>query len=222
MIRLHHLSKSYRVDGGRKSVAQDVCVTFPARRVIGLLGRNGAGKSTLLQMIAGTVLPTRGRVISRGSISFPVGFAGSFHNDLTGAQNCRFIARIYGVDTDELVEFVEEFSGLGGHFRMPLRSYSSGMRSRLAFGVSMGIAFDTYLVDEITAVGDAAFRERSAALFRARMERAGAIVVSHSMGQLRELCDMAAVLENGRLEMFENVEEAIARHEENMARVEPR
>lgn len=218
MIRLQNLSKSYRIEGGWKPVAENLCATFPNRRVIGLLGRNGAGKSTLLQMIAGTVTPTRGRVISRGTVSFPVGFAGSFHNDLTGAQNCRFIARIYGVDTDELVDFVEDFAGLGGHFRMPLRSYSSGMRARLAFGVSMGIGFDTYLVDEITAVGDAAFRERSAALFRARMEHAGAIVVTHSMGQLRELCDMAAVLENGRLEMFDHVEDAIARHEENMAR----
>ncbi|KEO53537.1 ABC transporter ATP-binding protein [Thioclava pacifica] len=217
MIRLQHLSKSYRVDGGVKVVANDLCASFPARRVIALLGRNGAGKSTLLQMIAGTLSPDRGRVITRGSVSFPVGFAGSFHNDLTGAQNCRFIGRIYGVDTDELVAFVEEVAGLEGHFRMPLRSYSAGMRARLAFAVSMGIAFDTYLVDEITAVGDGAFRERSAELFRARMADAGAIVVSHSMGQVRALCDGAAVLENGRLEFFDDVEAAIARHEHNMA-----
>ncbi|OOY12089.1 ABC transporter ATP-binding protein [Thioclava marina] len=217
MIRLHNLSKSYRINGGTKIVARDLCARFPSRRVVALLGRNGAGKSTLLQMIAGTLNPDRGRVITRGSVSFPVGFAGSFHHDLTGAQNCRFIGRVYGVDTDELVAFVEGFAGLGGHLRMPLRTYSAGMRSRLAFAVSMGIAFDTYLVDEITAVGDGAFRERSAELFRARMAHAGAIMVSHSMGQVRELCDAAAVLENGRLEFFDDVEAAIACHERNLA-----
>lgn len=217
MIRLHHLSKSFRAGAGVKRVADDICASFPPGRAIALLGRNGAGKSTLLQMIAGTVAPSSGRVVTQGTVSFPVGFAGSFHNDLTGAQNCRFVARIYGVDTDDLVGFVEAFAELGAHFRMPLRTYSSGMRSRLAFGVSMGIGFDTYLVDEITAVGDAAFRQKSAELFRARMAHAGAIMVSHSMSQVRELCDAAAVLEAGRLTLFDDVEAAIAQHERNMA-----
>ncbi|WGT48840.1 ABC transporter ATP-binding protein [Thioclava nitratireducens] len=216
MIRLQNLGKSFRVPGGEKIVALDICASFPSGRSVALLGRNGAGKSTLLQMIAGTARPDRGRVITRGSVSFPVGFAGSFHNDLTGAQNCRFIARIYGVDTDEMVAFVEETAELGLHFRMPLRSYSSGMRARLAFAASMAISFDTYLVDEITAVGDAAFRQKSAALFRDRLKEAGAIVVSHSMNQLREICDCGAVLERGRLEFFDDLNAAIAFHERNM------
>ncbi|OOY31984.1 ABC transporter ATP-binding protein [Thioclava sp. F36-6] len=216
MIRLQNLSKRFRVPGGEKVVARNICTSFPSGRSVALLGRNGAGKSTLLQMIAGTARPDRGRVITRGSVSFPVGFAGSFHNDLTGAQNCRFIARIYGVDTDEMVTFVEATAELGAHFRMPLRSYSSGMRARLAFAASMAISFDTYLVDEITAVGDAAFREKSAALFRDRLKDAGAIVVSHSMNQLREICDCGAVLERGRLEFFDDLNAAIACHERNM------
>jgi len=219
MIRFENLTKVFVMDGRRKVVAQDVNLTFPTGAAVGLLGRNGAGKSTLLSMIAGTQPPTSGRIRSTGSISWPVGFAGSFHPELSGAQNCRFIGRIYGVDTDELIDFVAEFAELGGHFHLPLKTYSSGMKSRLAFGVSMGIAFDTYLVDEVTAVGDASFKARSDALFKARMRNAGAVVVSHSMSQIRQLCDAVVVLEGGRLDYYTDVEEGIARHEENMTRV---
>jgi capsular polysaccharide transport system ATP-binding protein len=146
-----------------------------------------------------------------------VGFAGSFHSDLTGVQNTRFVARVYGVDTDSLVAFVAEFAGLGAHLNMPVRKYSSGMKSRLAFGVSMGIRFDTYLVDEVTAVGDAAFRRKSQALFRARMAESSAIVVSHSLRDIRAFCDMGAVLEDGRLVLYDDLGAAIAHHETNMS-----
>lgn len=216
MIRFEKLTKVFTLDGKSKVVADNINVTFPTGRSVALLGRNGTGKSTLLQMIAGTMDATAGRIVSTGSISWPVGFAGSFHGDLTGVQNARFVGRIYGVDTDELVDFVEDFAGLGVHFRLPFRTYSSGMKSRLAFGVSMGIGFDTYLVDEVTAVGDVAFREKSSAVFLARMKQSGAVVVSHSMQQVRELCDAAAVLENGRLTFFDDVEEGIACHSQNM------
>ena len=215
-IRLQNVSKAFRTPRGWKVVARDVTATFPAGASVALLGRNGAGKSTLLQMIGGTVPSDRGRIVVDGTVSWPVGFAGSFHGDLTGVQNTRFVARVYGVDTDGLVAFVEEFAGLGAHFQMPVRQYSSGMKSRLAFGVSMGIRFDTYLVDEVTAVGDAAFKRKSGAVFRARMAESGAVVVSHSMGSIRQLCDMGAVLEDGRLTVYEDLEEAIAHHEANM------
>lgn len=218
MIRLQDLSKEYRRDGQRILVADHICATFPARRSVALLGRNGAGKSTLLKLIAGTEDASGGAVISTGTISWPVGFAGAFHPRLTGVQNIRFVARIHGVDSDALLEFVEDFAQLGARIRLPYSSYSSGMRARMAFGLSMGLGFDTYLVDEITAVGDAAFRRRSADLFRERLTRAGAIVVSHSMPQLRELCDMGAVLENGQLSLYDDLEEAIAHHQETMAR----
>ena len=158
MIRLENISKSYVLDGVRRTVADGINVVFPTGVSVGLFGRNGAGKSTLLRIIAGTIKPTSGRILSDGTISWPVGFAGSFHGELTGAQNTRFIARVYGVDTDALTAFVEDFAELGPHFHMPFRTYSSGMRSRLACGVSMGIRFDTYLVDEVTSVGDAACR----------------------------------------------------------------
>lgn len=166
----------------------------------------------MLAMIAGLEKTDFGRVTTTGSVSWPVGFAGSFHPDLTGSQNVRFIARVYGVDTDALVDFVKEFSQLGTHLKQPLRSYSSGMRARLAFGASMGISFDTYLVDEVTSVGDAAFRSRSAEVFRDRMSHSGAVVVSHSLDQIRNLCQATAVLDKGRLRYFESVEEGIACH----------
>lgn len=219
MIRLERLTKVFAMDGRRKVVARDIDAVFPTGLAVALLGRNGAGKSTLLRMIAGTEDPTAGRVVSTGTISWPVGFAGSFHPELSGAQNARFVGRIYGVDTDALAAFVEDFAGLGVHFHLPFRTYSSGMRSRLAFGVSMGIGFDTYLVDEITAVGDAAFRAKSDRLFKARLEYAGAVMVTHSMAQARALCDAAAVLEDGRLYYYEDVEEGIAHHNRNMAAV---
>ncbi len=154
MIRLENVTKQFRVKGRIKTVLEDVTVEFPTGVAVGLLGRNGAGKSTLLRMIAGTVDPTRGRIVTDGNISFQVGYAGSFHPELSGLQNTRFIARVYGVDTDELAAYVEEFAELGEHFYEPIRTYSTGMRSRLAFGVSMGMKFDTYLIDEATSAVD--------------------------------------------------------------------
>jgi capsular polysaccharide transport system ATP-binding protein len=211
-IELVNLSKSFGAGKRRKILADQLNAVFPANRSIALLGRNGAGKSTLLRMIAGTVNPDRGYVRRCGTISWPVGFSGSFHGDLTGAQNTRFLARVYGVETDELMEFVRGFAELGHHYHQPFKTYSSGMRSRLAFGVSMGLHFDTYLIDEVTSVGDAAFRQKSTELLLERLENSGAIVVSHGMGMIRRLCDMAVVLENGALTFYEDVEEAIALH----------
>ncbi|NVK13637.1 MAG: ABC transporter ATP-binding protein [Rhodobacteraceae bacterium] len=213
MIRFENLTKSFWLKGERKVVIDDLTLTLPSGKSLALLGRNGAGKSTLLQIIAGTMRPDSGQVVSDGSISWPVGLGTSFHGDLTGAENVRFIARIYGVDTSELVEFVGKFAELGKFYHMPVRSYSSGMRSRLTFGASMGIRFDTYLVDEVTAVGDAAFRRKSQQVFAARMKGASAIMVNHAMPQLRQFCDAGMVLENGKLRYFEDLEEAIALHE---------
>jgi capsular polysaccharide transport system ATP-binding protein len=216
VIRFENLTKSFWLRGERKVVIDDLNLTLPTGRSLALLGRNGAGKSTLLQMIAGTMRPDSGRIVSDGTLSWPVGFGGSFHGELTGAQNVRFIARIYGVDTGELCDFVEDFAELGKSFHMPVRSYSSGMRSRLTFGASMGIHFDTYLVDEVTAVGDAVFRRKSRAVFVDRMKYSSAIMVSHSMNQLREFCDSGIVLENGQMQYFDDLEDAIAMHLEIM------
>lgn len=213
MIRLENVSKAFHLEGKHKIVLHQANATVPSRTSVALIGRNGAGKSTLLQMISGNVPVDSGRIVSDGLISWPVGFAGSFHGDLSGAQNTRFIARIYGVDTEALVRFAEDFAEIGDHFHLPFRTFSSGMRSRLAFGISMGIKFDTYLVDEVTAVGDAAFKAKSEAMFRARMEQSGGVVVSHSMGQLRKLCSAGMVLEAGHLDYYEDIRQAVEHYE---------
>ena len=216
MIQLVNLNKKFLTPSGSKVVADNINVTFPTGEAVGLIGRNGAGKSTLMNMIGGQIKPDSGNIKRTGTISWTVGFAGSFHRDMTGAQNTKFIARVYGVDTQELADYVEEFAELGPHFHVPVRNYSSGMKARLAFGVSIGIPFDTYLVDEVTAVGDAAFKRKSRIAFRDRMQNAGAIVVNHSMAQLKKLCKSGAILENGKLTYYDDIEEAIYMHHINM------
>jgi capsular polysaccharide transport system ATP-binding protein len=220
VIRLEGLSKTYFTNGTRKRVFENLSAELPAGMAVGLLGRNGAGKSTLLRIIAGTEAPSAGRVVRDGTVSWPVGFSGSFHPDMTGAQNTRFIARVYGIDTDELVDYVADFAELGMHFNLPFRTYSAGMRSRLAFGLSMGIQFDTYLVDEVTSVGDVAFRAKSEIVFQDRLQRSGAIVVSHGTGLLRRICSAGLVLEHGQARWFDNIEDAIDHHEANMQAVD--
>lgn len=221
MIELRNICKTYVLHGIKKTVANNISITFPTGSSVALLGRNGAGKTSLLRMIAGTMDPDSGTITTDGSISWPVGFSGSFHPDLSGAQNTKFIARSHGVDTVDLCDFVEYFAELGKHFHLPLRTYSSGMRSRFAFGVSMGIKFDTYLVDEVTSVGDAAFRAKSILVFNNRMQSSSAIFVSHSMGMVKDMCDAAAVIEDGMLTYFDDVDEAIALHTENMKKPPP-
>ncbi|MBN2740180.1 MAG: ABC transporter ATP-binding protein [Rhodobacteraceae bacterium] len=213
MIRFENLSKGFWVAGERKTVIDNLNLTLPTGKSLGLLGCNGAGKSTLIQLIAGILPSDSGRVVSDGSISWPVAFGGSFHPELTGAQNVRFVARIYGVDTDSLVDFVEDFAELGKHFKMPVRTYSSGMKSRLTFGTSMGIRFDTYLVDEVTAVGDARFRNKSRLVFRDRMQASSSIMVTHNMREMRDFCDAGIILDGGKLYYFDDLDEAIDQHE---------
>jgi capsular polysaccharide transport system ATP-binding protein len=220
MIEIRNLCKTFYTREGAKVVANNITTTVPGGVSVALLGRNGAGKSTLMGMIGGTIRPDSGQINIKGTVSWPVGFSGGFHRDLTGAQNIRFIARVYGVDTESLLEYVKDFAQLGPHFYAPVHSYSSGMRSRLAFGVSIGIPFDTYLVDEVTAVGDANFKRKSRIVFNERMKTAGAVVVTHSMAQVRLLCQAGIVLENGQLTYYDDVEEAIDQHHANMGSTE--
>lgn len=216
MIVLKNITKVFQAAGRKKVVARGINAVFPTGVSVGLLGRNGAGKSTLLRMIAGLSSTTSGEILTDGRISYPVGLASSMHPDMTGAQNALFVARIYGADTDEMIRFVKDFAELGPHFHMPVRTYSSGMRGRLSFGINMALDFDTYLVDEITAAGDASFKEKSNAIFLDRIGSRSAIYVSHSISQIRSICTAGAVLENGNLTYYPDVEEAIAHHNRNM------
>jgi capsular polysaccharide transport system ATP-binding protein len=217
MIRLDQVSKSFRRDGVTRHILHDVSFDLPEGRSIAILGRNGAGKSTLMRLLAGTLRPDRGRILRRCRISWPMGFSGSFHPALTGAQNTRFVARIYGRDSRRLEAHVEDFAELGAFYRLPVGTYSSGMKARLAFALSMGVDFDVYLVDEVIGVGDTVFRRKCAAAFRQRMDRARVLMISHDPRTLRQFCDAGLVLEAGRLTFFNSVEAAIEAHEANLA-----
>ena len=162
--------------------------------------------------------PSTGQVRTTGRVSYPIGFAGAFHPDLSGAQNARFVARLYGIDTQDLIAFVDDFTELGAQLHMPVGTYSAGMKARLSFAIAMGIPFDTYLMDEVTSVGDGAFRKKSIAVFEARRATAGAIVVSHSTPMIRRICTSGAVLDQGRLTFHNDIETALNHHETVLAR----
>jgi len=217
MIEFINVQKKYRIPDGYKPILNELDTRFPKRN-IAILGENGAGKSTLLKLIAGAELPDVGRIKRNVKVSFPLGFQGSFNGSLTGIENTRFIARIYGQDTEYVVDYVSEFAELGGHFQAPVRTYSSGMRARLAFGVSLAIDFECYLVDEITAVGDQRFKQRSQKAFANKLSNANIIMVSHSMPTLREYCDMGIILRDGDVIFYDDLEDAIADHNEYMDR----
>lgn len=208
MIELVGINKIYPTTSGHKVVLDNISFSFPAQTNVGILGRNGSGKSTLLRILAGTEEPDSGSVVRRGTVSWPIGFAGGFNGSLNGEENCRFVARIYGQDVDEVVGFTAEFADLGEYFYMPVKTYSSGMRARLAFGLSMAVEFDAYLVDEVTAVGDSTFQERCRQAFLDRSGRSSVIIVSHSINTVKSYCERCAVLRDGKLFYFDSVDDA--------------
>ena len=209
MLRFRNVSKSYAIPGGRRHVLRNLTIDFPRYRNVAIVGRNGAGKSTFLRMISGILRPDKGTIERNGRVSWPLGFAGGFHPALTGRQNARFIARVYGADTDEMVTFVEDFSELGAFLDMPFQTYSTGMRARLAFGVSMAADFDWYLVDEITAVGDKTFRNKCKHVFNEKLSKSQMLMVSHSDATLREYCNAGLLLNDGHAWYFDDVEETL-------------
>lgn len=208
MIHVENITKSYPVAGQAHVVLNDISAEFPDGVSVGILGRNGAGKSTLLRILAGIEAPDLGTIRRRGRVSWPIGFAGGFNPSLTGEENCRFAARIYDEDVDAVSAFTYDFSELGKFFFMPVRTYSSGMRGRLAFGLSMAIDFDCYLVDEITAVGDAPFRAKCREAFAVRQEDASVLMVSHNMATIRDYCTKFTVLQDGKLNFYDTIEAA--------------
>ena len=215
MIFFRNVSKRYATgSGGSKVILEDLSFDLP-RINMGILGHTGAGKSTFLRLLSGTILPDAGDIIRRASVSWPLGFAGSFHGGLTGIENVRFVSRIYGQDTETVIAYVKEFAELDDFLYMPVRTYSSGMVARLAFGLSLSMSFDYYLVDEVMAVGDQRFKDKSREAFTTKLASSNLIMVSHSNNLLEQYCDVGAVLHNGHFTVCDNLQDAIALHSEN-------
>jgi capsular polysaccharide transport system ATP-binding protein len=213
MIELRNLSKAYRTRDGWNRVLDDVSLVVPTGCSIGVLGLNGAGKSTLLRIIGGMEPPDSGRIIKDIRTSWPIGFRGGFQPNMSGQENVRFVARIYGADLAGTERFVAEFAELGSYYRMPLRTYSAGMRGRLGFAVSMALRFDCYLVDELTASGDRRFRQKYRRAFRDLQSHASFLMVSHQTDTIEEFCQKAAVLNEGNLTLYDSVEEGLEAYE---------
>ncbi len=210
MIELRNVWKSYEHEKREHHVLRGLDFTILRGDAVGILGRNGAGKSTLIRVLAGVDPPTRGEVRRRMSVSFPLGFGSAVHGSLTGADNARFLARLYGRPPGWVESFVEEFSELGEYYRIPVETYSSGMAARLSFALSMAIDFDCYLIDEVIAVGDQRFATRCLAALEERRKRSALLLVSHQGETLRAFCNTAAILHKGKLTFHEDMDEALA------------
>ncbi|MBO1026979.1 ABC transporter ATP-binding protein [Ochrobactrum sp. SD129] len=215
MITFENVTKSYPMGKSRKIVINDLSIKLPKGVDIGILGRNGAGKSTLFRLISGSEPPDKGAIRRDGTVSWPLGFSGGFHGSLTARENVRFVCRIYGRDPKKVFDFVEDFSELGRYVDMPVKSYSSGMRARLAFGLSMAIHFDYYLIDEVIAVGDTRFKKKCQKILRERRQESTMILVSHSNSLLKDFCKAGAVVDNGLVSFFDSIDDAIQLHESN-------
>ena len=213
MIRLTNVSKSYATRRGSNVVLSGLNLEVGRGERLGILGCNGAGKSTLIRLISGADLPTTGTIEREMSVSWPLAFSGAFQGTLSGLDNLRFICRVYGVSSEDRIQFVRDFSELGSYLREPVKTYSSGMRSRLAFAISMAVEFDCFLIDEVVAVGDSRFRERCRVeLFEKRKDRA-MILVSHQKSFIKTHCTRAAVLRSGQLQHYSTLEEALEAYE---------
>jgi capsular polysaccharide transport system ATP-binding protein len=212
MIRFDDVDKAYRTRTGVRTVLAGASFTIERGEALAICGENGAGKSTLLRLIAGVETPSRGRIVRDLSVSWPIGHGSAFQSSLTGADNTRFIARIYGRPIAETLAFVDDFAELGAYLRMPVRTYSAGMVARLAFAVSLAVDFDCYLVDEITSAGDARFQQRCEDALMQRRTTGTLVMVSHDPFTLRRYCDRGATLAGGRLVFYDSLEAAIDQH----------
>jgi capsular polysaccharide transport system ATP-binding protein len=208
MIEFRNVSKTYHIRKFEKHVFTDLNFTIPKGESIGICGANGAGKSTLMRMIAGVEYPTTGSVHRSMTTSWPIGYSSCFNHNMTGADNTRFISRVYDQSEQEVLDFVEDFAQLGAYLHQPVGTYSAGMNARLAFGISLAIDFECYLVDEVTGAGDERFRIRCEEALLHRRDNASLIMISHDPGQLRQYCRRGAVVYGGSLVFFDTIDEA--------------
>ena len=216
MIELRGVTKWYHTEHGKHFVFRDLNFSFPTGTSVGLIGRNGAGKSTLMRMLGGMESPNRGEIVSDVRISWPVGLASGFQSTLSALENALFVCRIHGLtrsETRRKIEFLREFADIGEFFDLPMKTYSSGMRSRVAFGMSMAFDFDYYLIDEVMAAGDPQFREKGTRLLAQKLETANVILVSHNMADIRKHCDVVVHVNRGNTLLYNDIEAGIAAYQ---------
>lgn len=209
MLVFDKVTKFYRTKGVKKTILSEFSFEFPTDRNVGIMGKNGAGKSTMMRLMAGIEPPDLGHVYRTTRVSWPLGFAGGFNGSMTGIENIRFVSRIYGQETEKVINYVTEFAELGPSLRLPIKTYSSGMKARLAFGLSMAIDFDVYLIDEITAVGDEDFKKKSKAVFQDKLAKSQIIMISHSAGTIKQYCDCGLLLEGNQIRYFDDVNDLL-------------
>lgn len=212
MFELRNVTKSYLTPNGRRYVFRNLTLAIPPGKNIGLIGRNGAGKSTLMRLLGGADVPDSGSIVTDRSISWPVGLTGGFQGSMTGRDNIKFVCRIYGAEGEsmrEKIRFVQEFAEIGDWIDEPIKTYSSGMRSRVAFGLSMAFDFDYYLIDEVMSVGDAQFKRKCADVFEERLKKSNIVLVSHSMPEIKKLCDIVLLVRGGEIHVYDDVDEGI-------------
>lgn len=217
MIELRNVTKYYPVQNGVRFVLNDVSFTIPTRANVAVLGPNGAGKSTFLRLIGGSESANSGTILTDSEISWPLGLASGFQGSLTARQNLLFVCRINGLDrpdTRQVIRQVAEFTEIGEYFDMPVNTYSSGMRARLGFGLSMAFRFDVYLIDELTSVGDVNFKQKAKAAFKEICKDASLIYVSHNLNVLRDACQSALFLRDGRVDFYPDIEDGITAYAE--------
>lgn len=210
MILVENVSKSYRTRNGSNTVFDNVSLSIKKGEKVGILGRNGSGKSTLIRLLGGIERPDRGRIIRSMSVSWPLAFSGAFQGSLTGLDNLRFICRVYGTSIEDKIPLVEEFSELGPYLREPVKTYSSGMKARLAFALSMAIEFDCYLIDEVMAVGDNRFHDKCRYELHEKRKDRALILVSHNPSEIRRNCTVFFILKSGTLTRFDDADDAYA------------
>ena len=216
MIEMKNVTKYFRTNEGRKYILDDVTMVLPDGN-IGILGRNGAGKSTLIRMLGRIEFPQKGRIASAQTFSWPLALSSGFVGTMTGKGNVKFVCQLYGKsdqETRDIITFVKDFSELKEYYTMPIKTYSSGMRARLNFGLSLAFDFDYLLIDETLSVGDASFRQKAKEMLRKKIEQSQVLLVSHSMGILKELCHMGLLVHEGKLHYFENIDDAVKMYEE--------
>jgi len=216
MIKLKNVTKYFKTKVGKKYILKNVTIVIPKNKNIAILGRNGAGKSTIMRMLGNIEFPNSGKIVSNKTFSWPLGLSGGFVKNMSGKANVKFVARLYGKrdkEIEDIISYVKDFSELGDYFDMPIKTYSSGMRGRLGFGLSLAFDFDYMLIDETLSVGDSKFRKKSKEALMKKIENCNILLVSHDMKTVKELCDSGIVLNNGKMSYYDKVIDAIKEYE---------